>query len=178
MNKPSPATWLALGVGAAPMIAMPWLVPESPLRHPRVAHYNGVVGYVVVMIALTALNSLLSGARLAKVERIVLGVFLAAMPGVYLGDWLMFHGTSTWLAIELGGQALFAAIAVVGVWKKPSLIAVGIAAHGVLWDAWHYHAGSTTPDWYAVGCLVVDLGLAGYYFLRLRELGRPTTSAA
>ncbi len=169
MNRLGRSTVVALVLAAAPMAAMPVLVRE-PLSL-AVPHDSAICGYVAAVLVLVLSHLFAPPARIEKIERILLGVFLLSMPGVYLGDWRLFHGSPSWLWIELAGQVIFGALAIAGMWRWPWLIAAGIAAHGLAWDAWHYHSGSATPDWYAIGCAIVDVGLAAYYAIRLRSSG-------
>ncbi len=166
MNALNRNTLVALGLATSPIAAAPWLIHGTP--SPAVPHDSAVYGYLLVVAVLVAAQLFAPPARIARIERVVLGLLLASMPSVYLGDWRLFGGSRAWLGVELAGQAIFGALAIAGMWRAPWLIAAGIAAHGLLWDAWHYHSGSATPDWYAIGCALVDLGLAGYYALRLR----------
>lgn len=48
------------------------------------------------------------------------------------------------------------------------MLALGIAAHGVLWDTWHHGRTNSMPDWYATACLVVDLGWGFYACRKIR----------
>jgi hypothetical protein len=99
-----------------------------------------------------------------------LAVFLAGMPVIYLARWILSPrqvAGYAWLAVELAGVLLYVTLAVLGL-KRHWLIAAGIAAHGIAWDAWHYFPGSSyIPCWYAIGCLVVDIGLATYAATRI-----------
>lgn len=101
------------------------------------------------------------------IERRLLALFLGLMPTVYLlsGAW---HGMpSPWLLVEVGGQVVFGALALGGLWGSPWLLAVGIAAHGLLWDLPHLGRTPFMPDWYAIACLIVDVGWGGYAALRI-----------
>ena len=60
------------------------------------------------------------------------------------------------------------------VFHETGFIPTGIGAHG-LWDAWHIgHSAFLGPRyitrWYAVFCLVVDVGFAAYAASVLRNL--------
>lgn len=100
-----------------------------------------------------------------------LALFLAGMPLIYLGRWILdgrmlagYRG----LIIELAGLLFYATLAVVGL-RRPWFLVAGIAAHGIGWDIWHYYPRSGyIPSWYALGCLVVDVGLAVYAATRVR----------
>src|SRR6476659_1164220 len=71
------------------------------------------------------------------------------------------------MLVELVGFLIYVTLAVLGL-KRHWLIAAGIAAHGIAWDLWHYVPGSSyIPSWYAIACLVVDIGLATYAAARI-----------
>jgi hypothetical protein len=109
------------------------------------------------------------GARAMKFELTWLAIFLVAMPLVYVMGWFVArdHAASSWLCVELLGLAIYAAFAALGLKKSPWFLAIGIAGHGLAWDAWHYKNSAYVPDWYAVACLLVDLALAGYVATRI-----------
>jgi hypothetical protein len=66
-----------------------------------------------------------------------------------------------------GRASVYAGLALFGLRGRPWLIVVGIAAHGLAWDAWHMHPPSRyIPGWYAVGCLLADIGLSIYLAVR------------
>jgi hypothetical protein len=120
-------------------------------------------GVVVMMLIAT----LLSG-RGIRIERIVLSLFLAAMPLIYLARGRLFGGLDSggWLWIESIGLLIFGALAWLGYYRSPWFLALGIAAHGMLWDSWHFHS-AYIPSWYALGCLLVDVGLGFYVVVRM-----------
>jgi hypothetical protein len=61
-------------------------------------------------------------------------------------------------------------------WKRsPWFLAVGIATHGIAWDAWHFKTSPFIPDWYCVFCLAIDLTLAVYVALRVRRYAANST---
>lgn len=133
-----------------------------------------VAGATIVLLALTRL----AGPAGVAGERAFIALFLAGMPVVYVVSW-MTHGTSrTWLAVELLGLLLYGGLAVAGWSRAPWLLAAGVAAHGLGWDAWHLVGPPYVPPWYALGCLLVDVGIAAYVATRLgawRE-ARPVSS--
>jgi len=104
-----------------------------------------------------------------KFERAWLAAFLVGMPLIYVMGWFVArdHVASLWLWIELLGLAIYAAFAVLGLKKSPWFLVIGIAGHGIAWDAWHYKNSAYVPDWYAVACLLVDLALAAYVSTRV-----------
>jgi hypothetical protein len=100
-------------------------------------------------------------------ERRLLALFLGMMPTVYLLAGALHGITPSWLAVEVIGQIFFAAVALAGLWWSPWFLVTGIAAHGLLWDLPHHGRAPFMADWYAIGCLVVDVGWAGYAALRV-----------
>jgi hypothetical protein len=114
--------------------------------------------------------TLLLGARGIAIERIVLALFLAAMPVVYILRWFLDRDGAgrEWLWLELLGFVVYAALAVLGLKVSPWYLAGGIAAHGIAWDAWHYFTAETyMPHWYAIACMLVDVGLGVYVAARI-----------
>jgi hypothetical protein len=93
------------------------------------------------------------------------------MPLIYVASWLVSRGGGAhqgWLWVELLGVPLYGALAVVGLKRSPWFLVVGIAAHGVAWDSWHYYANTGyIPSWYAIGCFLVDVGLGIYIAARI-----------
>ena len=57
---------------------------------------------------------------------------------------------------------IFAVLAVAGLRGSGWYLAVGIAAHGLAWDLWHHGRTTFIPDWYTIGCLIVDVGWGLY----------------
>jgi hypothetical protein len=115
------------------------------------------------------------GARALRVERTLSAVFLAGMPLVYVGSWLWTEGSGAslaWLCVEAGAVPIYGALALLGLYRSPLLLVVGIAGHGLLWDAWHIGRSAYVPDWYAIGCLVLDVSLAVYLLVRARRWPR------
>lgn len=105
-----------------------------------------------------------TSATWAAREPLLFAIFLAVMPLVYIArSWLSGSDRGRW--IEWAGLAIFGTLAWIGYTRKPWLLAAGIAAHGLLWDAWHLHS-DFIPAWYAVGCLLVDVGLGTYAAVR------------
>jgi ketosteroid isomerase-like protein len=106
-----------------------------------------------------------------RLERGVLALFLALMPAVYLAGWgLTEHGPRVW--IEIAGLAIFVTLAILGLLISPWYLALGIIAHGALWDAWHHErivAQQFIPSWYTIACLIADVGVGVYACRRIRE---------
>jgi hypothetical protein len=137
------------------------LVPDTPLRHLGEPSYQALIALLVTAVAIGALRA--SGRRGSRLERIGLAVFLAGMPLVYVGNWILSSGhAQPWLAVELTGFALFTVVAIVGVYGPPWVLAAGIVLHGLAWDLWHRGTVDFVEPWYATGCLIADLGLGLY----------------
>ncbi len=124
---------------------------------------------------LTALVAMRIAAAPPIWERRLLALFLVAMPAVYLGSLALHGGGRGWLGVELAGQAAFAVIALAGLRRSWVLVA-GLAAHGLLWDLWHHGRTPFMPDWYATGCLAVDVGYALYAASRVRAWDAATAA--
>lgn len=108
------------------------------------------------------------GRRGIAIERIAVALFLAGMPVVYIMRWLVNRGGagSGWLWIELLGLVVYVALAVLGLKVSPWFLVAGIAAHGLAWDSWHYYS-AYIPNWYAIACLLADVGLSVYIAARI-----------
>jgi len=111
------------------------------------------------------------GRRGIAIERASCAAFLAGMPVVYVVAWLESGGgdiSQAWLWVEIAGFPVYASLAVLGLVRAPWFIVIGIAAHGITWDAWHFAQHSAyIPTWYAIACLIVDVGLAVYLGTRV-----------
>jgi len=109
-----------------------------------------------------------TGDRGIAVERIVLAFFLAGMPVIYIQRWFRNgeQSSSTWLVIEIVGFVIYGVLALLGFKRNPWYLVGGIAAHGLVWDAAHLQS-TYIPSWYAIGCLLVDVGLALYIAARI-----------
>jgi hypothetical protein len=110
------------------------------------------------------------GRRGIAIERIALALFLAGMPLVYIVRWLVSRAGagSGWLWVELSGLVVYATLAVLGLKVSPWFLVAGIAGHGLAWDSWHYYANETyIPHWYAIACLLADIGLGAYVGARI-----------
>ena len=120
-------------------------------------------GVLVLMLTATLLSE-----RGIPIERTALSMFLAGMPLVYLARGWLFGGVGSggWLWMEGAGMLVFGALAWLGRYRSPRILALGIAAHGMLWDSWHFHS-AYIPSWYALGCLLVDVGVGLYVIVRM-----------
>ena len=117
------------------------------------------------------------GQRASTFERVWLAGFLAGMPLVYVASWVVRGGGTGWLAIELLAVPAYGVLAILGL-KRPLLLAIGIAAHGLLWDAWHLASTPVIPRWYAGACLAADVAIAVYFGLRISARAAATAIGA
>lgn len=127
-----------------------------------------VLGGVTSTATLIVTRSLGDGAL--RFERLLAAVFLFVMPPIYVASCLLspeLGGLGSWLYIELAAVPLYGALAIAGYRGSFGLLALGIAAHGIGWDAWHYARSVYIPDWYAAGCLELDVGMALYIATRI-----------
>jgi hypothetical protein len=166
---------MGLVVAAA---AVSLMVIPAPSAHSSLADpcHVGVALGIIVVLALLVTRTM--GDRGVQIERPLLAAFLAGMPLVYVGSWLWYRPADgaglAWLQAELAGVPLYFALAWLGLRRWPWLLAVGIAAHGLCWDAWHYGRTPFVPDWYAFACLLMDVTLALYVATRVaRFAGEP-----
>jgi hypothetical protein len=72
--------------------------------------------------------------------------------------------------------AIFVGAAALGWRGSIWWLALGIAAHGLLWDLWHYGRTAFVPDWYTVGCLVTDVSLGVYVALQAPAFARSSAA--
>jgi hypothetical protein len=157
---------------------VPWLglfglgILASGVMHGLPApEYWGLVGSVITCLTVIYLRRR-SGPG-SRAERTMWATFLALMPVVYVAAWTRAGVAREALGVEIVGLVAFGLAALLGR-RSPWFLAAGIGAHG-LWDAWHIgHVAFLGPRyitrWYAVFCLVVDLGFAAYAASVLRSL--------
>jgi hypothetical protein len=173
------AGWLLLllQIPGAILTTPDWSIPN--LAKPV---YMASIGGVLTALTLLYLRRKIRG---GDMERASLALFLGGMPLIYVSSWFIAPQPG-WLVIEIVGVVVFGALAVLGYFKSSWFLAGGIAAHGVFWDLWHVHRQSFVPDWYAIGCMAVDVMLGLYValeagnFKRFREERKPrlvTTTA-
>jgi hypothetical protein len=148
----------------------PWQVSGDPCLLAAVAT-------VIVVVCLWATDG--QGLRGLSFERNLLAAFLVAMPLVYVARYLFAStrgAANHWLWMEGLGVIIFAALALLGLKRSPWFLAVGIVAHGLAWDSWHYRNSTYIPDWYAIACLAVDLALGAYVAARVPAYRRASRS--
>ncbi len=138
-----------------------WSVPGPDWKTPLAPESSGVYGYLLTLALLAAFR----WAGKPTLERIWLTIFLVSMPLIYL-QAAFREGTP--LALELGGLALFSALAFLGWRRSPWFMAWGILGHG-LWDLSHWHRPGTVADWYTLACAVIDLAVGVYALQRVRS---------
>jgi hypothetical protein len=151
------------------VIATLTIIPGASWRTSFADPCHVAVG-AAMLVVVTLVMSRSLGDRWVWLERPVLAAFLAGMPLVYVGSCLWYppaEGSLGWLRVELAGVPLFATVALLGMRRWPWLLAAGIAAHGLCWDSWHVGRTSFVPDWYAIGCLAMDVTLALYVVARM-----------
>ncbi|HKW75595.1 MAG TPA: hypothetical protein VJN64_08735 [Terriglobales bacterium] len=146
-------TWIAL-------YRVPWRVSGDPCLVAAAA-----TGVIVACLWLTRWW----GLRAVNFERNLLAGFLVVMPLVYVARYLFASSgrAGNWLWIEVLGTAVFVALAVLGVKGSPWFLAIGMVAHGLVWDSWHYRHSTYIPDWYVIACLAVDLAFGAYVAARV-----------
>ncbi len=145
--------WMPL---IAATVAAAWVLPALPFTHlgdPSHLAVLAYLGFLVLLVRHTRRRGLVPPRRLVA-------TFLFGMPLVYLANWLLHGGSTEWLLIESAGLVLFGAMA----WRgrvNPAWLVAGVAGHAV-WDAAHIGGPGFVPDWYAIACAVVDVGVAGF----------------
>jgi hypothetical protein len=113
-----------------------------------------------------ALGAVLGGAfavlarRAGRAERLWLAAGLAVAALIYPLAGLPAHGPGG-LAVEWVGVAIFGALAVLGAWLSPWILALGWALHAP-WDLLLPWLADTSyvPHWYGAACLGFDLAVA------------------
>ncbi len=136
-----------------------FIVPTSPFGRMGEPIYLAAISSSSLTIALMVMR--MRARRDVHLEKLLLALFLGAMPMIYTLTALRNGETSSVLAIEATAIVVFGGLAVIGFVDSPWYLAAGIAAHGLIWDGSH-HADLVVPGWYAVFCLVVDVMLAAY----------------
>lgn len=91
-------------------------------------------------------------------RRILLALFLASMPMIYFWAAIRLSDQHA-ILVESLGMLIFIAWAVLAYRRSLFMLGVGIAIHGIAWDAWHHHSAAYIEPWYPMGCLLVDLAL-------------------
>jgi hypothetical protein len=158
---------LALIAASAIACVTPYWVPSwqvSALDPCRLGAIGGALTVAFLWVTFGV------GPRALETERRVLTVFLIAMPIVYVAQYALTMGrVATGRAwVEFGGIPLFGTLAFLGLKRSTWFLVVGIAGHGLAWDAWHYRNSTYIPDWYSTGCLLLDVTIAVYVAATIR----------
>jgi hypothetical protein len=151
LNKLEPVAFVLLFIVLC--YALVVLAPHSALHDSMTETLAGGATVAVAVLVLRRLPK-----RRWGLARSIYAVFLAAMPCIYLAAALK-RGSSSDVAIELVGVAVFAGLALFGYYKSFLVLGLGIAAHGLGWDLWHHGSASYSASWYPLACLLVDLAL-------------------
>jgi hypothetical protein len=120
--------------------------------------------WIVVGAVLGALFLGVVRAGGARRGRRIVGIGLVVAALVYVAFALRAGAPGPWLAAELAGTAIFAAVAAVGVRFSGWVLALGWGTH-VLWDVLLHLSGAGgafTPDAYPWMCVGFDLLVAGH----------------
>ena len=152
-------------------LAATLLAPEPPWRNWSEPTYLAMAAVWIVTLALGLLRFL--PRRRLRLERAILALFLAGMPVVYLWAALLREPDARTLSVEGLGGLIFGGLAVLGYLRYPWLLGLGIIAHGLGWDLWHYGRSHFMPDWYAPACLLADVGLGLYALTQAKTYGSP-----
>lgn len=152
------------------------IVPVSPFGHIVEPIYLATVSSSTITIVLMVLR--LRTRRAVRVEKLLLAMFLGAMPVIYSLTAVRNGASGDVLALEVAAIAVFGALAVIGFNGSPWFLVIGIAGHGLLWDGSHHAAELVVPTWYAVFCLVVDVMLAAYVSTQIRAYSTSRSEGA
>ena len=162
---PASRSALAFGLLALATAAALLFVPDWPHRHLDDPAYWGVIGYLAILPFLWGARHQTFGPATRNRQLILL--FLLALQVVYVAGWLRFGGSPTELVVQLAGLALWIGIAALA--RRADLVLwLGCAAHAA-WDGFHHGRIDFIPGWYALACLVIDLGMGLFVWLRLRD---------
>ncbi len=98
-------------------------------------------------------------------KRLIAAFTLVGIPFIYIG--FAWHDIPS-LAYAIVGTALFIALAYFGYKWNFILIIFGLVLHGV-WDILFPFISSVAPDGYGIFCLTIDVLLALYFFIRVKQ---------
>jgi uncharacterized protein DUF6010 len=117
---------------------------------------------IVVGAVLGGLFVLFAARKGSRAEARLLAAGLVVAALIYLVLALARNG-GDWLAIEVGGVALFGALAWQGMRGSPWFLVVGWLGH-VAWDVGLHldRAPPIAPEWYPLLCVGFDLIVAGF----------------
>ena len=143
-----------------------FIVPTSPFGHIGEPIYLAAVSSCSLTVALMVMR--LRARRDARLEKLLLALFLGAMPMIYTLTALRNGESGNVLAVEATAIVVFGGLAMIGFVYSPWFLVAGIAGHGLVWDGSHHAEHLVVPSWYAVFCLVVDVMLAAYVATQIR----------
>ena len=143
---------------AAFAVSWLWLSSSGPLSAYLLDPAHFALAAATVVAPAFAILALLPH-RKEAIERLLLAMFLFAMPVIYLWGALQ-HREANGLLVESAGLLLYGTWAFVGYRRSTLLLGLGIAAHGIGWDSWHHDHASYIAAWYPDACLIVDVAFA------------------
>lgn len=127
-----------------------------------------VLGLVLAGLSIWPLLRLSAG-----MQRKLAALYLVLAGLIYVGFGVVW-GDGPWIAIELGGTAVCALFAVLGLRGSLLWIAAGWGLHP-LWDLALHLLGPgahIVPRWYAIACLSFDLLMASWLVTLARRADR------
>jgi hypothetical protein len=129
-----------------------------------------LVRALMVGIAGGALTALLAWSPLIPDPLAFHAVALALIAAIYLGFGFL-DGRVSIIVVEMAAVGVFVALALLGLWSAPALIAVGLILHG-FWDLAHRPRGIPTkiPSWYPAFCAAYDFVFAGVFLALAHRL--------
>jgi hypothetical protein len=157
---------LALVLLVAQQVFVFLVVPASPFANLEQPVYLATVATTMITVALVVLR--LAPRQRVMLEKQLIAAFLAGMPVIYTVTAIQQGASGQVISMEGTAILVFGVFAVVGVIGSPWFLVIGIAGHGLFWDAWHHPTELVVPGWNAVGCFVV--AIAGYVATQVRRL--------
>ena len=95
---------------------------------------------------------------------------LVVASAIYVGFALLGDAPTRTLLVEVGGLALFVALAILGVRYSPWVLAGAWFAH-IAWDTLlHSHSTAFVPQWYPPTCIGFDLVVGVYIVATYSQL--------
>jgi hypothetical protein len=125
---------------------------------------------LIVGIVGGALTAMLAWSPVIPDPLVFHAVTLVMIGAIYLG-FAFSDGRASIMIIELSAATVFIVIALLGLWRAPVLIAVGLILHA-FWDLAHRPHGVATrlPSWYPPFCAAYDLVFAGAFLFLAHRL--------
>ena len=121
-----------------------------------------------ILGAMTLAAAVITGATFLPAPQalVMFAILLGLTAGIYIGFGLA-DGRSWEQGIEILVGLIFFAVAAIGVWVAPLVIAGGFVAHAV-WDMIHHprRVGTQVVMWYPPICAMFDMIMAGYITIR------------